>query len=450
MSAAVTERDRVLVLLKRFGWNSTSFQVLEPGFQYWFDGDDACVCYVDTGGSWVVAGPPITAPERVAETCARFVAAADAAGRRVCCFGTEARFTELTGWAALRIGDQPIWAPGDWSAVVKDSRSLREQLRRARAKGVVVRELEVGELVAGHATRTRIDTLIERWLATRPIAPMGFLVQIDPFTFPEERRYFVAEREGRIVAFLGIIPIYARRGWFFEDFLRDPDAPNGTIELLVDAGMRAAAAEDVALVTLGLVPLAGEVSTWLRAARRLGRSLYDFDGLRAFKAKFKPRAWDPIYLSYPGGHSVRAVADTLTAFAHGGLLRFGLETFLRGPAIVVRALSVLLVIWTVLLALPASAHYFPTRACQWGWVGFDIALAIGLFSLAYRWRQPLADIIASVVTADAVVTIVQAFVYDFPHRRGALDVVVIVIAMLAPTVAALLLWNARAHRAGAP
>jgi phosphatidylglycerol lysyltransferase len=147
---------------------------------------------------------------------------------------------------------------------------------------------------------------------------------------------------------------------------------------------------------------------------------------------------------------VRAVADTLTAFAHGGLLRFGLETFLRGPAIVVRALSVLLVIWTVLLALPASAHYFPTRACQWGWVGFDIALAIGLFSLAYRWRQPLADIIASLVTADAVVTIVQAFVYDFPHRRGALDVVVIVIAMLAPTVAALLLWNARAHRAGAP
>ena len=74
---------------------------------------------------------------------------------------------------------------------------------------------------------------------------MGFLVQIDPFTFPEERRYFVAERDGRVVAFLGIIPIYARRGWFFEDFLRDPEAPNGTVELLVDAGMRAAAADAI-------------------------------------------------------------------------------------------------------------------------------------------------------------------------------------------------------------
>ena len=448
MSAAVDERDRVLALLKRFGWNSTSFQVLEPGFHYWFDGDDACVGYVDTGHAWVVAGPPITAPDRVAETCSRFLAAAAEAGRRVSCFGTEARFTELTGWPALRIGDQPIWAPDDWSAVVKQSRSLREQLRRARAKGVAIRELKVGELAPAHPTRIRIDALIQRWLATRPIAPMGFLVQIDPFTFPEERRYFVAEREGHIVAFLGIIPIYARRGWFFEDFLRDPDAPNGTIELLVDAGMRAAADEQVGIVTLGLVPLAGEVSTWLRAARRLGRSFYDFDGLRAFKAKFKPRAWDPIYLSYPSGrNSVRAVADTLTAFAHGGLLRFGLETFLRGPAIIVRLLSVLLVVWTVLLALPASAHYFPAPACQWGWVGFDVVLAVALFALAHRWRQPLADIVATVVTLDAAVTIVQAIAFDFPHRRGVVDILVIVVAMLAPSVAALLLWNARAHHA---
>ena len=67
VNAAVNERGRVLTLLKRFGWNSTSFQVLEPGFHYWFDGDDACVCYVDTGRAWVVAGPPITAFDRVAD-----------------------------------------------------------------------------------------------------------------------------------------------------------------------------------------------------------------------------------------------------------------------------------------------------------------------------------------------------------------------------------------------
>ncbi|HET9991628.1 MAG TPA: DUF2156 domain-containing protein, partial [Kofleriaceae bacterium] len=282
MAQESDDRARVLTLLRRHGWNSTSFQVLEPGFRYWFDGDDALVGYVDTGSAWVVAGPPIAPTERVAEVSARFVEAARAAGRRTTWFGTEERFRAATAWPALRIGDQPVWDPGAWAEVVKSSKSLREQLRRARAKGVAVRPMELAELAPGHATRMQVDALIQRWLASRPIAPMGFLVQIDPFTFPAERHYFVAEREGRVVAFLGIIPVYARTGWFFEDFLRDPDAPNGTIEMLVDAGMRAAAAANVPLVTLGLVPLAGDVSSWLRAARKLGRSLYDFDGLRAF------------------------------------------------------------------------------------------------------------------------------------------------------------------------
>lgn len=439
-------RERVLALLERHGWNSTSFQILEPGFQYWFDGD-ACVGYVDTGRAWVAAGPPVAAAAELAAVAERFVTAATAAKRRACWFATEGRFREATRWRSLRIGDQPMWSPANWEVALRGSKSLREQLRRARAKGVTVRALAAGELVPGHAMRVRLDELIARWLATRPIAPMGFLVQIDPFRFPERRHYFVAEQGGQVVGFLGVIPIYARGGWFFEDFIRSPDAPNGTIELLVDAGMRAAVVAGVGVVTLGLAPLAGEVGPWLKAARRFGRALYDFDGLRAFKAKLKPDQWDPIFLAVPPRHSsLFAVIDTLTAFARGGLLRFGVETLLRGPAIVIRLLGVLLIGWTILLALPASARWFPSPVWQWGWVAFDIVLGGALLVLARRWRQPLADLVATAVTADAAVTIGQAILYNAPRVRGALDVIVIVIAVLAPTCAAILLWNARAHR----
>lgn len=433
---ATRERARVLELLRRHGWNATSFQVLEPGFAYFFHGDDAVVGYVDTGTAWVAAGAPIAPMERMREVIEAFVAAARAAGRRASCFGTETRFAEVTGWPALRIGDQPVWDPSRWADVVRARRSLREQLRRAAAKGVTVRAVGPAQLAPGTPLRVQVDAMIARWLASRPIAPMGFLVQIDPFTFAEERRYFVAEREGRVVAFLGIIPIYARGGWFFEDFLRDPEAPNGTVELVVDAGMRAAAAEGVALVTLGLVPLSGDVGSWLRAARRYGRALYDFDGLRAFKAKFAPSGWDPIFLAHPpGGSSVLAVADTLRAFARGGLLRFGLETFLRGPAIVVRALAALLVVWTVLLALPISGRFFPSPAWQYGWVVFDVGLGAALFALAHRWRHGLAIGLAVVVTLDALATLAQAIVFPVPPPIG-------VIAVLAPTAAAAMLWNA--------
>lgn len=441
-------RTRVLALLVRHGWNSTSFQILEPGFRYWFDGDDACVGYVDTGSAWVAAGPPVAPAERLGEVITRFAAAAEEQGRRVCCFGTETRFAEAARWPSLPIGEQPTWAPSEWSDIIRASKSLREQLRRARAKGVIVEEVTPAELEPGHATRTELETLIARWFASRAIAPMGFLVQVDPFTFPTERRYFVARRSanGAIVGFLGIIPIYARGGWFFEDFLRDPEAPNGTVELLVDAGMRAAVEAKVSVVTLGLVPLSGDVSPWLRAARRVGRPLYDFDGLRTFKAKLKPRVWDPIFLAYPPGRSsVVAVVDTLTAFARGGLLRFGLETVLRGPAIVVRWLAVLLVLWTAMLALPFSAPWFPSPIWQWGWVSFDVAVFVALFALTRRWEGRLATVVAAAVSADAVVTLGEAIAYNGPRVRGVPDLAVLALAVLAPTLASIVLWNARAR-----
>jgi phosphatidylglycerol lysyltransferase len=331
--------------------------------------------------------------------------------------------------------------------VVRGSRSLREQLRRAHAKGVTVRALTPEDVAPGQPTRVQLDGLIARWLASRPIAPMGFLVHVDPFTFPDERRYFVAEQAGQVVGFLCAIPIYARPGWFFEDFLRAPGAPNGTVELLIDAGMRAAAAEHAPYVTLGLVPLSGEVSPWLRAARRWTRSLYDFDGLRAFKAKLKPCGWDPVFLAFPRERSgLAAVFDTLTAFSRGGLLRFGLETLLRGPAIVMRVLAILLLLWTAVQAIPASLRWFPSPIWQWSWVSFNVVLAASLLVLSYRWRAALADVVATAVTLDAVLTLGQAILYDLPRRRGPLDVVVAIVAILAPTIAAILLWNARVHR----
>jgi phosphatidylglycerol lysyltransferase len=446
-SPDVETRRHVLALIQQHGWNSTSFQILEPGFQYWLDGDDACVGYVDTGSAWVVAGAPIARAERLAEVATRFAAAAAAHGRRVCCFGTEARFGELTQWPALRIGDQPVWAPRDWETGVRESKSLREQLRRARAKGVSVRPLDVSELAPGHAVRTQLDALIARWLATKQIAPMGFIVQLDPFSFPEEKRYFVAVRDNAIVGFLAVIPIYARAGWFLEDLLRDPSAPNGTTELMIDAAMRAAGEAGVAHVTLGLAPLAGDVSPWLRFARRWGRALYDFEGLHAFKSKLKPRTWDPIFLSHPPRRSgVLAVVDALTAFARGGLLRFGIKTLLRGPSIVVRALAALLVVWTAVLALPVSARWFPSPVWQWGWVAFDVALVAALFALAKRWRHGLATIVAAAVTADAALTAAEAAIYNAPRIEGLLDAAVVAIAVAAPTTAAVLLWHARAHR----
>jgi len=132
------DRARALALLRRHGWNATSFQILEPGFRYWFDSgggeNEACVAYIDTGSAWVAAGAPIAEPERAPDAALRFVAAAAVHRRRACFFGTEDRFTTAVPFAAMRIGEQPAWDPGAWDEILRGAGSLRAQIRRARAK----------------------------------------------------------------------------------------------------------------------------------------------------------------------------------------------------------------------------------------------------------------------------------------------------------------------------
>jgi phosphatidylglycerol lysyltransferase len=442
-------RERLLALLRRQGWNATSFQALEAGFRYWFDGDDACVAYVETPGAWVAAGAPVASPARLAAVVHGFAAAARAAGKRWAFFAAESRLVDAAALPATQIGEQPTWDPRRWSESLSQSKSLREQLRRARAKGVTVRRLAANEVEVGKPQRLAIEALVDRWLHAKQMAPMGFLVDVQPFAFADERRYFVAERDGVIVGFLAAVPIFARNGWLLEDFLRDPAAPNGTAELLIDAAMRALADEGSEYVTMGLAPLSGPVAGWLRAARRLSAALYDFAGLRAFKAKLRPHDWEPIFLAHgPGTSSHVALVDALAAFARGSFVRFGGATLLRGPAVVVRVLAALLVPWTFVLA-SAPARWFPWPWVKSAWTALDAVLIVTLFSLTWRWRHWLGVAVAAAITVDACVTTAQVALYNAPRAHQLSDWIAMTIALFGPALAAVVLWGAVGHRRGA-
>lgn len=443
-------RERVLELIQRHGWNATAFQTLESGYAYFFWGADACVAYVDTGRAWVAAGAPIAAAGDIAAVVDAFIAAARAAGRRCCFFGSERRLHDVAGDAlrSVHIGEQPVWDPREWPAILARHRSLREQLRRARAKGVVVRRVHGAEL-DDPARRAALHRLTARWLGTKGMAPMGFLVRVELFGFPAHRSCFLAELDGRPVGFAGVVPVPARNGWFIEDLIRDPEAPNGTGELLVDAVMRWAAATGSPWLTLGLAPLAGGVPRPLRLARKGTALLYDFEGLRTWKAKLRPGSWSAISLSFPPTQgAVVSMLDALVAFTRGGFVRFGVRSLLRGPDALVRALAVLLVPWTALLTLAPAGRWFGSAWVKWGWVAFDVVLAAGLFRLLESRSSGLATALAVAVSADAVLTVGEALSWNVPRARGPLDLAVIAAACAAPALAAVALWGAARRMAG--
>jgi phosphatidylglycerol lysyltransferase len=369
----------------------------------------------------------------------------------------EQRVVDALPWRSLLVGEQPEWDARRWPQALRGNSSLREQLRRARAKGVTVRTASHDELVSSSAPlRRALEALVAAWLARHEMAPMGFLVQVDPLTLLEEHRVHLAEQDGRLIGFVTASPIFARPGWLLQNLIRAPEAPNGTIELLVDHAMRDAEAdatgdgEGARMVTLGLAPLAGQVVPALRLARSAGSVLFDFEGLRAFKARLRPTQWSRIHLVYPPEQgAVRTVLDVLEAFAGAHLLAFGLRTFLRGPTIVVRLLAVLLVPWTLLLALAAPWH-FPAGWVRWAWVAFDVLLAAALFRLAVRWSDRLSRLVVAAVGLDALVTLAQVLAWNVPRIRGVMDALISGVAVAAPSLAFVILWRARVRRRAPP
>jgi phosphatidylglycerol lysyltransferase len=334
-SCVLSDYERARELVYRYGWNSTAYQILNPGMSHWFaEGGEAAVGFVTRWGVRIAAGAPVCAEERLAEVAVEFEADAERAGERVCWFGAAERLWEPLdedgGHSRILVGAQPVWKADRWPEIVSRNSSLRAQLNRGRNKGVTVDEWDRDRAARSEDLRRVLD----EWMETRAMPKLGFLTEpVSPDRLAD-RRVFVASRDGRPVAFLVCAPIPRREGWMIEQIARSSGAPNGSAEMLVDRAMDSLSREGADIVTLGLAPLSTRVETpptdaaplvrllllWVRAH---GRRFYNFEGLDAFKAKFRPDYWEPIYaISNEPRVSVRTLYAIAAAFSEGPPLGF--------------------------------------------------------------------------------------------------------------------------------
>jgi phosphatidylglycerol lysyltransferase len=144
------------------------------------------------------------------------------------------------------------------------------------------------------------------------------------------------------------------------------------------------------------------------------------------------------------------VLDALAAFSRRGLLRYGVEALLRGPAIVVRVLALLLIPWTLVMALAGGPRWFPSPLVEWSWILLDVALCGALLVLSARWRSWLATTLLVVIALDAVTTLAEVACCAVPRIDGVLAASVVFASVGAPALATVVLFNARrrAARAG--
>jgi len=325
-------------LVLHYGHHPSAYQILNPGIAIWWAAEgDAIVGYTDHGRVRVVAGEPVCPAERLGAVVEEFEAAAGVAGLRVCYLAAEARLADLLRGSPhhsrVVLGAHPVLDPHGWPARLAHHASMRQQLNRARNKGV-----EVAEWPPERATRhPELERCMEAWLASRGLPPLHFLVETDTLGALEDRRVFVARRRDDVVGFLVASPVPLRRGWLLEQIVRHPRAPNGTAELMADTAFRRFASTGAEYVALGVAPLSERAGTdamapWLRHVlawqRAHGRRFYNFAGLEAFKAKFAPDRWEPVYaISLEPTFSFRTLWAIAAAYCGGSPLLTGIKAF---------------------------------------------------------------------------------------------------------------------------
>jgi phosphatidylglycerol lysyltransferase len=322
--------QRARQLLLRYGRDASCWQITNPGMELWFSqAGDAVVGFVHRNHVRLAAGSPVCAMDRMGAVLQEFESDAALAGQRVCYFAAETplvdRYRHSGIHSILLLGAQPVWRPSHWSEIVMRHASLRAQINRARNKGVSVTEWPIEQAL----NHPELRICLRQWLASRRLPALHFLVEPDTLGRLSGRRIFVAERDGRAAGFLLASPVPQRNGWLIEQIVRGYRAPNGSAEMLVDAAMDAMAAGGYEYVTLGLAPLTRRAGlSWehkpawlgmtLAGIRKFGSGFYNFDGLDAFKAKFQPQDWEPVFaISNEPGFSVSTLYAIASAFCQG-------------------------------------------------------------------------------------------------------------------------------------
>jgi len=340
------ERARDLVM--EYGWNTTCFQIVNPGIEYWFGEDGKSVVgFVTSGGVRVVAGAPVCAEDALAGVTSAFEKDSDASGLSVVYFGAEARLESVLrndpDHSHVLLGAQPVWHPSEWKDVVARHSSIRAQINRARNKGVVVTEWPIEK---AHDNPELRDCL-RSWLASKGLPPLHFVIEPETLTRLENRRIFVAERDGHVEAFLVLSPIPERSGWLTEQFPHRPGAPNGTVESMMDAAFRTLAEDNCEYITLGLSPLSKRAKIepfdnpiWLKMLlawmRKHAQRFYNFEGLDRFKSKLMPAYWEPVFAisseSQFSGRTLYAIASAFTKNHPFLVLAIGLKKAVMAEA----------------------------------------------------------------------------------------------------------------------
>lgn len=288
----------------------------------------AFVMYGVRGRTWVALGDPVGPASAAPSLIRRFIERADDYGGLPVFYQvkpSQLSFYADLGMSFAKLGEEARVPLENFSVEGSQYKKLRSVLNRLNREKVSFRLIEAA---AVPAILPRLRTVSDDWLSSKSVSEKGFSLGFFDDSYLSRLPVALLEREGRILAFANLLCVPSGEE-FSVDLMRfASSAPHNAMEGLFTHLFLWGKMRGYRWFNLGMAPLSGLYTSpisplWARLATliyRHGEALYNFEGLRAYKEKFKP-IWEPRYLAYPGGAALFLVLADITALSAGGYIR---------------------------------------------------------------------------------------------------------------------------------
>ncbi len=280
--------------------------------------------YAKRGRSWVALFDPVGPYNEWPELIWRLVELADEHGGRAAFYQIPPESLPLyldAGLRVVKVGEEALIDLESFDLEGPERYGLRQALKRGEREGLTFEILSPAAIGQRQAVLSAIS---ERWLMSRHAAERRFSVAAFEPRFIAAQSTALVCRGGEPIAFVTFMTTDLHIQATIGLMRQVPNAPACTMEFLFTRLALELKALEFKSLSLGMAPLAGIAraplsSKWHHLAGLLwehGRSIYNFQGLRIFKNKFRP-TWEPRYLAASGAFGPFLSIADVAALASG-------------------------------------------------------------------------------------------------------------------------------------
>ena len=280
--------------------------------------------YAKRGRSWVALFDPVGRCEEWPELVWRFVELADNHGGRAAFYQLRPDSLPLyldAGLRVVKVGEEACIYLDQFCLEGSERYGLRQAVKRGEREGLTFQILPPRPVSLEHDVLSQIS---DRWLATHHTVERRFSVAGFEPRFVEAQSAALTSQHGKPIAFVTFMTTDLQTEATVGLMRQVPGAPPCTMEFLFTQLALELKARGFKRLSLGMAPLAGIARTplssrWHRLAGLVwehGKPIYNFQGLRSFKNKFRP-VWEPRYLAASGAAGPFITLADVAALASG-------------------------------------------------------------------------------------------------------------------------------------